>query len=68
MGVDIKSGKTQLLFDSDDLCTGPEILSDEEKARRERMHLSGSGIVSYQWSDDGKALLFPLAGNAFIIV
>jgi dipeptidyl-peptidase-4 len=68
LGVDIKSGKTQLLFDSDDLCTGPEILSDEEKARRERMHLSGSGIVSYQWSDDGKALLFPLAGNAFIIV
>jgi dipeptidyl-peptidase-4 len=62
---DIKSGKTQLLFDSDDLSTGPEILSDEEKARRERMRLSGSGIVSYQWSDDGKALLFPLAGNAF---
>jgi dipeptidyl-peptidase-4 len=62
---DIKSGKTQLLFDSDDLGTGPEILSDEEKARRERMRLSGSGIVSYQWSDDGKALLFPLAGDAF---
>jgi dipeptidyl-peptidase-4 len=62
---DIKSGKTQLLFDSDDLSTGPEILSDEEKARRERMRLSGSGIVSYQWSDDGKALLFPLAGDAF---
>jgi dipeptidyl-peptidase-4 len=62
---DIKSRKTQLLFDSNDLSTGPEILSDEEKARRERMRLSGSGIVSYEWSDDGKALLFPLAGDAF---
>ena len=61
---DIKSAKTQLLFDSDDLSTGPEILSDEEKARRERMRLSGSGIVSYQWSTDGKALLFPLSGDA----
>ena len=62
---DIKSRKTQLLFDSNDLSTGPEILSNEEKARRERMRLSGSGIVSYEWSDDGKALLFSLAGDAF---
>jgi dipeptidyl-peptidase-4 len=62
---DINSGKTQLLFDSDDLSSGPEILSDEEKARRERMRLSGSGIVSYQWSNDGKALLFPLSGDAY---
>jgi dipeptidyl-peptidase-4 len=61
----IKSAKTQLLFDSDDLSTGPEILSEEEKAGFERMRLGGSGIVSYQWSDDGKALLFPLARNAF---
>ena len=29
------------------------------------MRLSGSGIVSYQWSDDGKALLFPLGGDVF---
>jgi dipeptidyl-peptidase-4 len=62
---DIISGKTQLLFDSDDLSTGLEVLSDEEKARRERMRLSGSGIVSYQWSNDGKALLFPSSGDAY---
>lgn len=61
----IKSGKTQLLFDSNDLSSGPEVLSDEEKARRERMRLSDSGIVSYEWSEDGKALLFPLSGDAF---
>ena len=61
----IESGKTQKLFDSNDLHSGDEKLSDEEKARRERMRLSGSGIVQYSWSSDGSALLFPLAGDAF---
>ncbi|TQV74049.1 S9 family peptidase [Aliikangiella marina] len=61
----IASGETRLLFDSDDLHSGNEALSDEEKARRERMRLSGSGIVSYQWSKDGTALLFPLAGDVY---
>ena len=61
----IKDGKTRLLFDSDDLHTGDEKLSDEEKARRERLRLSGSGIVSYEWSKDGKALVFPLAGDVY---
>ena len=61
----IESGQTRMLFDSNDLQSGAEVLSDEEKARRERMRLSGSGIVSYQWSDDGKALLFPLGGDVF---
>lgn len=61
----VASGKTQMLFDSDDLHSGPEELSDEEKARRERMRMSGSGIISYHWSQDGKALLFPLAGDAY---
>ncbi|MDP5039816.1 MAG: DPP IV N-terminal domain-containing protein, partial [Paraglaciecola sp.] len=62
---DLKTKKTQMLFNSDELSSGPEELSDEEKARRERMRLSGSGIVSYEWSKDGKALLFPLAGDLY---
>lgn len=61
----IESGKTQLLFDSNELHAGPEVLSDEEKARRERMRVFGTGIMSYHWSDDGQSLLFPLAGDAF---
>ena len=61
----LDSGETRLLFDSDDLHTGDENLSDEEKARRERLRLSGSGIVSYEWSKDGSALLFPLAGDVY---
>lgn len=62
---DTETGQTSLLFDSDDLHSGEETLSDEEKARRERLRLSGSGIVSYEWSDDGTALLFPLAGDVY---
>lgn len=62
----IPSKKVQLLFDADDLHTGDEVLSDEEKARRERMREYGSGIMFYEWSNDGKSLLFPLAGDAFI--
>jgi len=62
---EIATGETRLLFDSNDLHSGAEELSDEEKARRERRRLKGSGIVSYQWSNDGKALLFPLAGDLY---
>lgn len=61
----LETGKTQMLVNSDDLHQGDEQLSDEEKARRERMRLSGSGIVDYSWSTDGKALLFPLAGDVY---
>lgn len=61
----IDSAEHQLLVDSDRLFSGPENLSDEEKARRERMRLSGSGIVSYQWSAQSDALLFPLNGDVY---
>lgn len=62
---DVESGQTRLLFNSDDLTDGNEQLSDEEKARRERQRIRGSGIIEYFWSADGSALLFPLAGDAF---
>lgn len=61
----VASGKTQVLFDADNLHTGDEALSDEEKARRERQRVYGTGIMEYQWAPDGKALLFPLAGDAW---
>lgn len=62
---DIASGQHSLLVDSDTLFKGTEVLSDEEKARRERLRLFASGIVSYQWSKDGSALLFPLNGDLY---
>ncbi|MCF6436815.1 DPP IV N-terminal domain-containing protein [Pseudoalteromonas sp. MMG022] len=61
----LKDNKNRLLVDSQALFSGPETLSDEEKARRERQRIFGRGILEYTWSDDGKALLFPLNGDLY---
>lgn len=65
---DVASGKTTRLVDADDvLPPGQEVLSDEEKARRERQRIAAlSGIVDYQWSPDGRQLLFPLGGELYL--
>ena len=63
---DIASGQTRLLVDSSVVLPGEEVLSDEEKARRERQRIAAlSGIVDYQWSPDGKALMFQLGGELY---
>lgn len=61
----LKDKTHSVLVNSDTLFSGPEQLSDEEKARRERLRLFASGIVSYNWSKDGSALLFPLNGDLY---
>lgn len=61
----IADGTTRVLVNSDSLHKGEEVLSDEEKARRERQRIYGSGIMEYTWSGDGRALLFPLAGDIY---
>jgi len=64
---DIASGQTRLLVDSKVVLPGTETLSDAEKARRERQRIAAySGIVDYQWSPDGKTLLFPLGGELYL--
>ncbi|KAF1717310.1 S9 family peptidase [Pseudoxanthomonas wuyuanensis] len=63
----VADAQTRLLVDSSLLLPGQEVLSDEEKARRERQRIAGqSGIVDYQWSPDSKALLFPLGGELYL--
>lgn len=42
------------------------VLSDVEKAMRERKRISQSGIVEYAWSPDGTKLLFPVQGNLYL--
>ena len=60
-------GKIRLLVDSTDLVAGPENLSEEEQARRERLRIVDQrGIVSYQFSPDGGSLLFPLNGDLYL--
>lgn len=64
---DVATGQAALLVDSSDVLPGEEVLSDEEKARRERQRTAAlSGIVDYQWSPDGRTLLFPLGGELYL--
>jgi dipeptidyl-peptidase-4 len=62
----LSSGSTRMLVDSRTLTNEQRELSETEKARRERQRIAGlRGIVDYQWSADGKALLFMLQGDLF---
>lgn len=64
---DIATGTTRMLVDSSELSHGEEVLSDAEKARRERQRIAAlSGIVDYQFAPDGHALLFPLGGELYL--
>ncbi|WP_261793101.1 DPP IV N-terminal domain-containing protein, partial [Pseudoxanthomonas taiwanensis] len=64
---DVASGQTRMLVDSSVVLPGEEVLSEAEKARRERQRIASlSGIVDYQWSPDGKSLLFPLGGELYL--
>lgn len=64
---DIASGQTRRLVDSAEVLPGAEVLSDEEKARRERQRIAAfRGIVEYQWAPDGQRLLFPLGGKLYL--
>jgi len=63
---DLETGEGKRLVSSTDLLGAPEILSAEEKNRRERMRERGQGIVSYSWDSAGKQILFPLGGDVYV--
>jgi dipeptidyl-peptidase 4 len=62
----IASQQTRLLVEAASLAIAGRVLSDAEKARRERQRISQSGIVEYFWAPDASAILFPLEGNLFL--
>ncbi|GAC1353141.1 MAG: hypothetical protein NVSMB1_23410 [Polyangiales bacterium] len=64
---DIKTGKERTLLSPDKVSTGPESLSVDERARRERMRISGSGFTSFELSDDGARILLTLSGRLLIV-
>ena len=63
---DLETGVGKRLVSSTDLLGAPEILSAEEKNRRERMREKGAGIIAYSWDSAGKQILFPLGGDVFV--
>ncbi len=65
-GFDRTTGKWTMLVDSLKLGSGRE-LSEAEKMQRERMRIGSlKGIVSYDWTADGTALLVPLDGDLYL--
>ncbi len=65
-GFDRKTGQWTMLVDSLKLGSGKE-LSEAEKMQRERQRIGDlKGIVSYEWTADGSAILVPLDGDLFL--
>ena len=62
---DLETGAGRRLVSSTDILEGPEVLSEEEKNRRERARQYGSGIISYSWVGKN-LLLFPLGGDIYL--
>lgn len=63
----VADGEKRLLVDSLALQGGEEELDEVELARRQRARVFASGIVEYEWSPDGSALLFPLGGDIYYL-
>ena len=65
-GYDRQGGQWRMLVDSQKLSSG-RALSEAEKMQRERARIGDlKGIVSYEWSTDGKGLLVPLDGDLYL--
>src|SRR6201996_3296796 len=62
----IRDKQARILVDSKTLAPKPEKLSDEELGRRERQRTAAlSGIIEYNFSPGGDAVLFPLNGKLY---
>ena len=64
----VESKQERVLLTAQQILQGAtEELSDEEKAKRERLRLSASGIASYALSKDGSQILVPLSGKLYVV-
>lgn len=63
----IADRQKRLLVDSRQLLDDEEVLDEVELARRERARIFAKGIIEYDWSPDGSALLFPLGGDLYYL-
>ena len=67
--LDVASGQTRLLA-SPELLTamhGEEVVSAEERARRERRRISARGLTDYALSGDGQQVLLGYSGQLFLL-
>lgn len=62
---DLQDNSSKRLVSTKDLLQEPEVLSEEERNRRERARIYGSGIISYDWVDENR-IMFPLGGDVHL--
>ena len=65
--VNVATGAVRELIHPDALVAGPEVLSAEEKARRERARIRSGGLTSFQATRDGALLIVGLSGRLFAL-
>lgn len=63
---DLASGRAQLLVDAKTIFSKNIEMSEEEKARRERMRITSQGITEYEWSETGGQIIFPANNDLFL--
>jgi dipeptidyl-peptidase-4 len=63
--VPVDGGEPRRLVDAAALSTGAA-LSEAEIARRERMRITATGVVSYSWDEQGRQLLVPVDGDLWV--
>lgn len=64
--ADVAGGAPRRLIDSAALIPGERVLSEAEKSRRERQGVQTSGVVSYDWDDEGRFILAPVEGDLWL--
>ena len=64
--VSVPEGVEELVLAPSDLLRGPETLSAEERARRERLRIGASGFTGFQLSAEGTQLAVELSGKLFV--
>jgi dipeptidyl-peptidase-4 len=65
--LDVASGEERLVADPSSLHEGPEELSPEERARRERMREGSAGIVGFTTDLDLSHAVFALSGGLYAV-
>jgi len=64
--LETASGQSRRLIDAGALIEAGRELSEEEKSRRERQGVQTSGVVDYQWDEEGRFILAPVEGDLFL--
>ncbi|WP_394822168.1 DPP IV N-terminal domain-containing protein [Pendulispora albinea] len=65
--TDLTTGQTRELLRPEALRSGPETLSAEERARRERQRISAAGFTSFQPTHDGSKIIVTLSGRLYVL-